>query len=79
MSQESYGLEACETNKGHKVNQLKPPVPYNNRQNPGNWSLPSARALVFNDCRVHCVYCDGSHYSASCSKLSSLNNRHKYY
>ena len=38
-------------------------------------SLPSASTLVSNEFRIQCVYCDGSHYSASCSKVSSIKDR----
>ena len=69
-------VEVCETSEGSKVNPLKPSVSYNHRENPAHHNLPSASTLVSNEFHVQCVYCGGSHYSASCSKVTSIKDRH---
>ena len=68
-------VEARETSEGSKVSQLNLPVSSNRRQVSGQRSIPSASTLVSNEVHVQCAYCDGSHYSASCSKVGSTKDR----
>ena len=68
-------VEAREASEGSKVSQLNLPVSSNRRQVSGQRSIPSASTLVSNEVHVQCAYCDGSHYSASCSKVGSTKDR----
>ena len=63
-------VEARETSEGTRVGQHKLsshdsvlPKP------PRSQYLPSTSALVSNNFKVQCAYCEGPHYSASCDKV----------
>jgi len=69
-------VEARETSEGARVGQHKQ-LSHDSvhPKQPKNPYLPSASALVSNDYKVRCAYCEGSHYSASCDKVRAVTER----
>ena len=60
--------EASEAVKTQEVNVRKPPHPGSNSSR----SIPTANALLTTESKefqIRCVYCNGEHYSASCTKV----------
>ena len=66
-------VEAREMIEGTRVGQHKQSSHDSvHPESPINQYLPSA--LVSNDFMVWCVYCEGSHYSASCDKVRAVTD-----
>ena len=65
-------VEAREASEGAVVSTNRPNGPV-----PRNPLIPSASSLVTNssNCKPECVYCDDGHYSASCTKVTSVTDR----
>ena len=63
-------MEAREASESTKVTSSKPPS-YQSTPN----SHSTASSLVAGAQAVQCVYCRGSHYSASCTAVRSINKR----
>ena len=65
-------VEAREASEGAVVSTNRPNGPV-----PRNPLIPSASSLVTNssNCKPKCVYCDDEHYSASCTKVTSVTDR----
>ena len=65
-------VEAREASEGAAMSTNRPNPPL-----PRNLPIPSARSLVTNssNCKPKCVYCTDDHYSASCTKVTSVTDR----
>ena len=66
--------EASEAVKTQEVNVRKPPNPGSNSSR----SIPTANALVTTEGKgfqFRCVYCNGEHYSASCTNVRQTKDR----
>ena len=65
-------VEAREASEGAVVSTNRPNGPV-----PRNPPIPSASSLVTNSSnyKPKCVYCDDEHYSASCTKVTSVTDR----
>ena len=59
-----------------KVNSVKSSQ-QQSRPAPSSSMNPTASALTASNMKIRCVYCNGEHFSASCSKLQSLEDRKK--
>ena len=60
-------VEAREASKGIKINSAKSQSPPNRLVSRNQNS--TANTLSANHMKVKCVYCNGDHFSASCSKV----------
>ena len=75
MSVVKAEVEAREASEGAKLRPPKhPPVTRSHRPTMGH-NIPYASALVTNEFKLQCAYCEGAHYSASCCKVRSLKKR----
>ena len=66
--------EAREVVKTQEVLIRKPPNPGSN----SSWLIPTANALFtteHKEFQFQCVYCNGEHYSASCTKVQQTKHR----
>ena len=68
-------VEAREASEGVKMSAGKPPLP-SGRPPQGN-SGATATALSASQMKVKCAYCNGDHFSASCSKVQNVQDRKK--
>ena len=66
-------VEAREASEGTKVTQGQPKPPLHTYK--PSRELPSAATLLSNEFRLRCAYCDGPHFSASCSIVNSVWER----
>ena len=64
-------VEAREASEGAAVNSAR--VPAQRVLNPPINS--TASSLVTNNRKIQCVYCGGDHFSASCSKITTVKDR----
>ena len=69
-------VEAREASEGVRMNAVKPPMPPSNRSSSGNHN-PTANALSASQMKVKCAYCNGDHFSASCDKVQTIQDRKK--
>ena len=67
-------VEAREASEVVKVNSVKSSQ-QQSRPAPSSSMNPTASALTASNMKTRCVYCNGEHFSASCSKLQSLEDR----
>ena len=71
---EVEALQASEAVKTQEVPLRKPPNPGSNSSR----SIPTANALFTTEGKefqIRCVYCNGEHYSASCTKVQQTKER----
>ena len=66
-------VEAWEASEVVKVNSVKSSQ-QQSRPAPSSSMNPTASALTASNMKIRCVYCNGEHFSASCSKLQSLED-----
>ena len=64
-------VEAREVSEGSTISTMKNPVAQPPRREPSS----TGSALIANNYGMHCVYCNGEHYSASCSTVTSVRDR----
>ena len=64
-------VEAREVSEGSTISTLKSPAVQSTRI-PHN---STGSSLVANSYRIRCVYCNGEHYSAACSTVTSVKDR----
>lgn len=62
-------VEAREASEGSTINVIRTPV-----QPPRPPTNGTASSLVANSYNVHCVYCNASHFSASCDKVVAVKD-----
>jgi len=56
---------------GSTISTMKNPI-----VQPSRHDTPSTgSALIANNCKVHCVYCNGEHFSATCSAVINVRDR----
>ena len=65
-------VKARETSEVTRVNPNKA-VPYNSRSQAT--ANPTTSSFVTNSNTIRCVYCNGDHFSASCTKVVDINTR----
>ena len=65
-------VEARETREGTRVNSNR--VPSHPPRTPENHN-PTTGSFITNIGTVRCVYCNGEHYSASCTRVVNVNDQ----
>ena len=65
-------VKARETSEGTRVNPNKA-VSYNSRSQAA--ANPTTSSFVTNSNTIRCVYCNGDHFSASCTKVVDISTR----